>query len=78
MNTTYRWDYVKLAEVFRKTRKHLRAEKIEHVYSVMIVLKYLIEMLLKEPAPFSRAIFMNYINTDGDEKSAGSEAKAGA
>ncbi len=47
----YELNFVKLAEVLRRTRIHLGQEDVEKVYSLKVVLHYLMEMLKGYPRP---------------------------
>ncbi len=58
----YKWNFVKLAEVLRKARIHMEQEQIQNMYSLKVVLAYLMEMLKAENPMFSQEQFIQYIN----------------
>jgi hypothetical protein len=62
--TIYRWHFVQLAEVFRKTRIHLETERIEDLYTLKVALHFLMQMLSAENPKFDRQHFVDYINRE--------------
>lgn len=58
----YRWHFERLAEVFRRTRLDLQAERIENIHVAKIVLTHLMQMLHEENQKFNREKFIEYIN----------------
>ncbi len=58
----YRWHFEQLAEVLRKARIHLEQEQVQDMYSLKVVLVYLMEMLKAENPMFSLEKFISYIN----------------
>ncbi len=65
LSTIYKWNFVKLAEVLRKTRLHLEQDKIENMYSLKVYVYFLMEMLKAENPLFSRDTFLEHINEGG-------------
>jgi hypothetical protein len=63
----YNWNFVKLAEVLRKTRLHLEQAQIQDLYSLKVVLFYLMQMLKTENPMFNREKFVTYINEEGND-----------
>ncbi len=59
----YRFDYVKLAAVFRKSFQQLKAENVTDIYPAKLTAKLMMEMLAKDNPRFSRGKFIQYINT---------------
>jgi len=56
----YKWNFVQLAEVLRKTRLHLQQQQIQDLYSLKVVLVYLMALLKSENPLFSRQKFIQY------------------
>jgi hypothetical protein len=62
MGIIYRWHFAQLAEVFRQTRLHLEADNLESLYTMRVVLHYLMQMLKGENPKFNEQHFLDYIN----------------
>ncbi|HMO57652.1 MAG TPA: hypothetical protein PKA05_07465 [Roseiflexaceae bacterium] len=62
MGRIYTWHFAQLAEVFRLTRAHLQAERIEDFYTLQVALHYLMRMLKEENPKFNPQYFVDYIN----------------
>lgn len=60
--TIYRWNFVQLAEVFRRARHILELDRIEYMYATRVVLECLMEVLANENPKFNKEKFVDYIN----------------
>jgi hypothetical protein len=60
----YTWNFEKLAEVLRKTRLHFEEAQIQDLYSLKVVLFYLMQMLKTDNPMFNGEKFITYINQE--------------
>jgi hypothetical protein len=67
LHRIYAWNFERLAEVFRQSRIYFEQRNILDVFTIKIVLKYLMDMLVEENPKFDREKFITYINKDTEE-----------
>ncbi len=64
LSTIYKWNFVKLADVWRDTLKHLGIDHVEDMYSLKVYMFYLMEMLKSENPSFSKEKFLEHIHAE--------------